>query len=111
MDGSAVINEGTDFTIVIPQVQPGVVERQGVVEFVDFDSPENDSLFLAYDSLNVTDILGFDITANIEIRKEASFNVIIDVANGDLLSLKGQGQLSTGIDPSGKITLNRHVRN
>ncbi len=61
--------------------------------------------FLAYDSLNKTDILGFDFSANIEINKEASFNVIVDVANGDLLSLKGQGQLTTGIDPSGKITL------
>ncbi len=105
VDGEISVNKGTDFTIVIPQVEPGVVQREGVVEFVDFDSPQNDSLFLAYDSLNTTEILGFDFAANIDINKEARFNVIIDVANGDLLSLKGQGQLTTGIDQSGKITL------
>jgi hypothetical protein len=105
VDGSLVVNEGTDFTIVIPQAEPGVVDREGVVQFVDFDSPENDSLFLAYDSLNTTDVLGFDVAANIEIKKEANFNVIVDVANGDFLNIRGQGQLTTGIDPSGKITM------
>jgi hypothetical protein len=29
----------------------------------------------------------------------------VDAANGDLLNLRGEGQLTTGIDPSGKITL------
>jgi translocation and assembly module TamB len=46
-----------------------------------------------------------DITANIEIKKEAIFNVIVDPANGDFLNVRGEGVLSTGIDPSGKITL------
>jgi len=105
VDGSLSINDGTAFTIVIPQAEPGVVAREGVVEFVDFSSPENDSLFLAYDSLNTASVLGFDITANIEIKKEANFNVIVDVANGDFLNLRGQGQLSAGIDPSGKISM------
>ena len=105
VDGSITINKGTDFTIVIPQVEPGVVEREGVVQFVDFNSPENDSLFLTYDSLNTSAITGFDFTANIDINKEANFNVIVDAANGDLLNLRGEGQLTTGIDPSGKITL------
>jgi hypothetical protein len=105
IDGSVAVKEGTNLAIVIPQAEPGVVQREGVVEFVDFDNPLNDSLFLNYDSLNVSDLVGFDIAANIDIRKEANFNVIVDVANGDFLNLRGSGQLSTGIDPSGKITL------
>ena len=103
--GNLSVNKGTEFTMVIPQAEPGVVQREGVVEFVDFSNPANDSLFLAYDSLNTTDVLGIDLSANITIAREASFNVIVDVANGDLLNLKGTGQLSTGIDPSGNITL------
>jgi hypothetical protein len=105
VEGSISVNEGTDFSIVIPQAEPGVVEREGVVEFVNFDAPETDSLFLAYDSLNTTDVMGFDLSANINISREANFNVIVDVANGDFLNIKGTGQLSTGIDPSGNITL------
>lgn len=46
-----------------------------------------------------------DIAANIEIRKEAVFNIIIDEANGDFLNIQGEAIITSGIDPSGKITL------
>lgn len=105
VDGSVKVNDGTELSVVIPQAEPGVQQREGIVEFVDMDAPENDSLFLNTDSLNKTNILGMDITANIEITKEAIFNVIVDPANGDFLNVRGEAVLSTGIDPSGKITL------
>lgn len=106
VDGALTVNDGTHFSVVIPQAEPGVVSREGVVQFVDFDAPENDSLFrTAYDSLNTSELIGFDILTNITIQKEAIFNVIVDAANGDFLNLRGTGQLSAGIDPSGKISL------
>ena len=106
VDGSLTVNDGTNFSLVIPQAEPGVVSREGVVQFIDFDAPELDSLFMsAYDSLNTAGIIGFDILTNITIQKEAIFNVIVDAANGDFLNLRGTGQLSAGIDPSGKISL------
>ncbi|RYY96731.1 MAG: translocation/assembly module TamB, partial [Chitinophagaceae bacterium] len=105
VDGNIAVNEGTAFTIVIPQREPGIVEREGVVQFVDFSNPGVDSFFMALDTINNTSIKGFDIAVNIDIKKEASFNVIVDVASGDLLNLKGTGNLTAGVDPSGKITL------
>lgn len=105
VDGAITVNDGTDMSFVVPQAEPGIMEREGIVEFVDMDAPETDSLFIDYDSLHKTNILGMDIAANIEIKKEAIFNVIIDEANGDFLNLRGEALLSTGIDPSGKITL------
>lgn len=106
VDGTLTINDATRFSIVLPQAEPGVVEREGIVEFVNFNAPENDSLFASYDSLNETsNPMGFDITANINISKQAVFNVIVDAANGDYLNIRGGGQLSAGIDPSGKISL------
>ncbi|MEO5563197.1 MAG: translocation/assembly module TamB domain-containing protein [Chitinophagaceae bacterium] len=106
IDGSLTVNEKTKMTIVLPQQEPGIVEREGVIEFVDMDLPYSDSLFLsAYDSLNTTSLFGFDITANIEVSKEAEFSLIIDEGNGDFLNVKGEASLSTGIDPSGKLTL------
>lgn len=106
VDGSITINEKTKMTVVLPQREPGVVQREGVVEFVDMDSPANDSLFLAaYDSLNTTPFMGMDITANIEVNKEAEFNLVIDEGNGDFLNVKGEALLTGGIDPSGKLTL------
>ncbi|MCY7421858.1 MAG: translocation/assembly module TamB, partial [Chitinophagaceae bacterium] len=111
VDGSIRVNEKTNLSMVIPQVEPGLVDRKGVIEFVDMDAPENDSLFLAtiksaYDSsFNKSQLVGFDISTNIEISKAATFNIIIDEANGDFLNMKGEGLLTGGIDPSGKITL------
>src|SRR5690606_28094511 len=46
-----------------------------------------------------------DIATNIEIDREASFNMVIDEANGDFLNLKGQGNLTAGIDPAGEVSL------
>src|SRR5690606_16020645 len=106
IDGRIKVNENTNFTIVLPQQKPGIVEREGIVQFIDMDSTANDSLWLApYDSLNRSRILGFDIATNIEIDREAAFNMVIDEANGDFLNLKGEANLTAGIDPSGEVTL------
>jgi len=105
IDGNITVNDGTDLSVVIPQQEPGVVAREGIVEFVNMNGPEDDSLFLSYDSLNTSPFKGMNIITNIEIRKEAVFNIIIDEANGDFINLQGEAVLSTGIDPSGKITL------
>jgi hypothetical protein len=105
LDGAITVNDGTNLTVVVPQEEPGVVQRKGIVEFVDMDAPENDSLFRRYDSLNYSKLIGMDVAVNINIKKEAIFNVIVDEANGDLLNVRGEALLSAGIDPSGKITL------
>lgn len=105
VDGTLTINDNTNLSVVIPQAEPGVVEREGIIEFVDMDNPGTDSLFLAYDSLNKSTITGLDVNVNIDIKKEAVMNVIVDEANGDFLNVRGEGLLTAGIDPSGKITL------
>ncbi len=105
VDGNLTVNDGTNLSVVIPQREPGVVERQGVVEFVNMSAPELDTLFKAYDSLNYSSLKGMDIATNIEIKKEAKFSIVIDEANGDFVNVQGEALLTTGIDPSGKITL------
>jgi translocation and assembly module TamB len=105
VDGTLSVNDKTDFTIVIPQTDAGVATREGIVQFVDFDAPLNDSLFQMIDTLNKSELVGFDVAANITLSKEANFNVVVDPANGDFLNIQGEGQLSAGIDPSGKITM------
>ena len=106
IDGNLVINNKTDFTVVLPQQEPGVEKREGIVRFVDYSATAEDSLLMVpYDSLNVSPLLGYDVSVNITVTKEATFNMIVDAANGDFLRLKGTGQLTAGIDASGKITL------
>ncbi|MCW3107157.1 MAG: hypothetical protein JWQ09_1663 [Segetibacter sp.] len=110
VDGNLRINPETDLSIVIPQAEPGVVDRKGVIEFVDMNAPENDSLFkqtlVKYDSsFNKSTVTGMDVSLNVEVVKEANFNIIVDEANGDFLNVRGAALLNTGIDPSGKITM------
>lgn len=106
VDGSITVNEKTKMNIVLPQREPGIALREGVIEFIDKDAPINDSLFLiGYDTLNTAALRGFDVATNIEVNKEAEFNLIIDEGNGDFLNVKGEASLTGGIDPSGKLTL------
>jgi hypothetical protein len=106
VDGDLTINDKTNFTVVLPQDEPGVAKREGIVRFVDMSATAQDSLFmLHYDSLKVSPLLGYDVSININIKKEAVFNLIVDEANGDFLKIKGIGQLTGGVDASGKVTL------
>ncbi|MBC7884309.1 MAG: translocation/assembly module TamB [Saprospiraceae bacterium] len=106
IDGRLKLKEGSDFTIVLPQTEPGLVARDGVVVFVDKDAPVNDELFYSVlDSLNSTSIFGMEVSVNIEIDKKASLTLVIDESNNDHLKLKGEAILNGGIDKSGKVTL------
>jgi translocation and assembly module TamB len=109
VDGSITIADKTNVTVVLPQQEPEVVKREGIVQFVDMDAPENDTLFMkgmaGFDSLNRSGITGLDISANVEIKKEAVFSLIVDEGNGDFIRMQGEGLLTGGIDPSGKTTL------
>ncbi|MEP7080244.1 MAG: translocation/assembly module TamB domain-containing protein [Ginsengibacter sp.] len=106
VDGDLTINDKTDFTVVLPQTDPGVEKREGIVRFVDYSATAEDSLLMApYDSLKVSPLVGYDVSVNINVSRLATFNMIVDQANGDFLKLRGIAQLTGGIDASGKITL------
>lgn len=109
VDGNITIADKTNVTVVLPQQDPTVVKREGIVQFVDMDAPENDTLFSSmkagFDSLNRSPLSGIDISANVEIKKEAVFSLIVDEGNGDFIRMQGEGLLTGGIDPSGKTTL------
>ncbi|MBN8859231.1 MAG: translocation/assembly module TamB [Sphingobacteriales bacterium] len=106
VDGRLSVNNKTKMTIVLPQNEPGVVDREGIVVFVDKDAPASDSLFRAsYDSLNTSSLQGMDISVNIDVDKAADFTLVVDEGSGDFLNVKGEAQLNAGIDPSGKINL------
>lgn len=106
VNGSLKVNKDTKFTVVLPQSDPSIADREGIVEFIDPNSVKLfDETITLKDSLNTSSIRGILAAVNIEVVKEAEFSIIIDKSNGDFLKLKGQAQLSGGIDPSGKTTL------
>ncbi len=105
VNGSLNIQDGTDLTLVLPQEDPTIADREGVVEFVDETSQRMAEMEEIEETVNTTVMQGMDISLNIDINEEAEFTMIIDQGNGDFISLKGEAQLTAGIDPSGKINL------
>lgn len=105
IDGSVKINKDTKFSIILPQTEPSIADREGVVEFIDQDQP------ILYDQskdtkkFNQTAVTGIEASVNIEVDKDAEISIVIDKANGDFLKLKGEAELTGGIDASGKTSL------
>lgn len=106
VDGNIKVNKNTELTIVLPQSDPAIADREGIVEFIDQDAPPIDERFnVALDSLNQSKFKGMNISVNIEVDKEAELTLIIDKGNGDYLKVKGEAQLNGSIDESGKTSL------
>ena len=105
VEGNIKINKDTKFTVVIPQSDPSIADREGIVEFIDQDNPQLMGEIALAELTSESDIKGFNASVNIEIDKDAELSLVIDKANGDFLKLKGEAQLNGGIDPSGKTTL------
>jgi hypothetical protein len=105
VDGKLSISEETDFVFVIPQTNPSLEERAGVVEFIDQDQPITKDE-ISIDSLNnQSEIKGIDLSVNIEVDREAKMAILIDQASGDILNIQGQAELTAAMDPSGKTSL------
>jgi translocation and assembly module TamB len=107
MDGVMKVNKQTDFTFVLPETNPELVSRVGVVRFVDPAHPA-DTLLSQYqlDSLQtVTPAKGININANVSTDSSARFTMVIDQRNGDALKVRGRADLNFSMDESGKTTL------
>ncbi|HYF68054.1 MAG TPA: translocation/assembly module TamB domain-containing protein, partial [Ohtaekwangia sp.] len=104
MDVSLV--EGSQVTYVVPQSEKGILDQKGIVVFVDKDAKQDP--FMA--KINPNDTVkstfsGMDLTANIALTDQESFNVIIDPLTGDNLAVKGNSTLTLHMDPSGEMEL------
>jgi hypothetical protein len=103
--GNIKINEDTKFTVVMPQSDPSIADREGIVEFVDEDNLLLKQTAAMESKLNQSQLIGMDVSVAISIDKKAELTLVIDKGNGDYLRLLGEADLIGGIDPSGKTTL------
>ncbi|QNL49457.1 translocation/assembly module TamB [Olivibacter sp. SDN3] len=107
VNGTLRVNGNTDMTLTMPESDPGLVEREGIVEFTSLSSSTDSQILAVYDTTETTDnaILGMNISLNIDVDKDAAFTVIVDPGTGDQLFIKGQALLNFGITPGGEMTL------
>lgn len=105
VSGQLSVGKKTDFTMVMPQEDPSIADREGIVEFIDEESLRQAELLKYQDDFNQSTLKGMDVAVSIIVDKEATFTMIMDKSSGDKIILKGEGDIVGGIDPSGKVSL------
>ena len=106
IDGNIKANENTDFVLIVPNEDPGIAQRDGVVKFVDRSDTARANVFARLDSLTTaTKLSGMDIALNLATDPEAKFKVILDEGTQDALNIQGIAELNATIDASDKITM------
>lgn len=106
LDVTASLSSGSELTYIVPQSQKSVMERKGIVQFVDKDAVLDP--FLA--NINIEDTItsvfaGIDISANLELSDQETLNIVIDPQTGDKLSVKGNSTLTFDMTSSGNMNL------
>ncbi|HSF52163.1 MAG TPA: translocation/assembly module TamB domain-containing protein, partial [Algoriphagus sp.] len=97
------VKEDTELTIIIPESQLDLVERDGVVVFVNREDPYDILTRQADETASA--FVGYDIRAILQTDPEATFRIVVDERSGDNLLVAGQADLNLEINPNGRITL------
>ncbi|RZS97058.1 uncharacterized protein DUF490 [Cecembia calidifontis] len=98
------VNRGTNVTFIVPESQLTLIERTGVVIFVNHEDPY-DILYQREAELTTKGFTGYDVKANLQVDPQAVFNLIVDERTNDNLRLQGEADLNMLMDPNGNISL------
>lgn len=103
--GNLKIVEGSKLTFVVPESQLEVMEREGVVLFVNREDPNSIMTRNEDDGAATAIFKGYDINTIITIDDNSIFTIVIDERSGDNFQVKGKGDFNLGIDPNGLTSL------
>jgi hypothetical protein len=70
----------------MPQSDPSIADRAGIVEFIDQDNPPMTTMRADEGNLEIS---GVNASVNIEVDKDAELSIVIDKANGDFKIKRG----------------------
>ena len=100
--GTVGLRAGSALSVVLNDPDGAVADATGVVRFTD-DVEEEET---EEPELNAQTIFrGVDVSAALRIDPATSVEVVVDPDSGDRLRMRGGGELTLGIDPSGTLSL------
>lgn len=103
VDAQIRLNSGTNITLVVPESELDIIEKEGVVVFVNMSEyDEEDNLD---ERLAVSEITEIDLNAILQIDTASVLKVIVDERSGDHLLLQGRADLNFTLEPNGRISL------
>jgi translocation and assembly module TamB len=103
VNGYITVHDTTKLTVVAPEKAPGTEERKGIVEFIDMRDTNRYVVLQPADTQKAWFTTGANLSVNVELEKNAEFNIILDQATGDFIRVRGLAYLNTTVDPSGTI--------
>jgi len=107
VSGNLRIHDSTKAYFALLDQGRGIEEAEGIVKFFNgkYKTPD----YYAIDSTSHTSTFvpnsGAKVNLNLDIDKHANFNVVIDPATGDNLSVSGEAALNADLMPDGSIGL------
>ncbi|MFD2562508.1 translocation/assembly module TamB domain-containing protein [Aquimarina rubra] len=103
--GNLAIDEGSDFTLIVPESELDIKEREGVVVFVNRKNPDAIITRKEEDQYATALLKGYDINTRLKIDKGSIFKIIIDERSKDNFQVSGKGEFKFGMEPNGRTTL------
>ena len=104
-DGTIVMKKGSNFTFAVPEEKLSTDKGEDVIEFDD--SLKINPIVSGSKKMTTqeTHFKGVDLSAIIEIDKQATLRLLMDPASNDSLVVRGGAALSFAMDRSGKMSL------
>ncbi len=105
--GTTTITNNTEFNFIVPSPDRATIEREGLVVFI---KPEKDTASILFSGLEqektqINTGSNLDITTTLEVKEEASINIIIDPASGENLEVLGVANLNFSMGQGGQMSL------
>lgn len=108
LDLTLKLRDSSNFTLVVPENNPGVADREGVIVFVNKGIQPDSSLLQLKDTVafnKPAGMQGIALNAKIEITPSSLLKIIIDQQNGDYLEAKGTANLDATMSPNSDLTI------
>jgi len=98
------VNGKSDLTYSVPESRASIVERDGIVIFVNKENPDD---ILTQQKENATDavISGIELNSTIKIQKKSKVKVVINKRTDDNISIEGGGDFKFDIARNGNMNL------
>jgi len=98
VDANLSVASGTNLTFVVPESQLDIIERDGIVTFVNRKDPE-DILSKRLEESSNSGYTGYKVSVLLNVSQEAVFNLVIDERSGDNLLVEGAADLRHRVRP------------
>lgn len=102
LDGNITLHDSTNFTYVMLDTGPGLVDHTGIVKFYD----SRDTFYWMQEATRPRRVSrSSSVNVNVNIEKNATFGLVVDPGTGEGLEVQGLANLNTFMNPDGTIGL------